>query len=219
MSNLQRLADLEAQAFAKTARIQKLSTTNAELTIQNRQQDELIARFESDFADNSPPQEAAQSLRPPRRQRTYPVTRFESDAANDNPPRDTTPSSQSPRHRPTDPVTSYESDFTNDNPPQQAASFPRPPRRRAPPNTPPIPFYVTARTAPTLQLSFVVAGFKGETLECKAEMMDLAFILQRTLQRRGLGEQMTRKGVCDFLEVPLIKVEWTGKLGDIGKLV
>jgi len=92
-------------------------------------------------------------------------------------------------------------------------------RRFPPPNTPPTPFYVAARTAPSLRLSFVVPGFKGEMLEYRAETVDLAFVLERTLERRGFGDDMVQKGVLDFLEVPLIKVEWTGREGEIGNLL
>jgi hypothetical protein len=78
---------------------------------------------------------------------------------------------------------------------------------------------VTARTAPTLKISFVVPGCKGETLDFEAEILDLAFVIERTLKRKGFGERMVQKGVLDFLEVPLVKVEWTGREGEIGKLV
>jgi len=59
----------------------------------------------------------------------------------------------------------------------------------------------------------------GETLELEAALLDLAFVLERTLKRRGWGGQMTKQGVLDFLEVPLVKVEWRGEEGEIGMLV
>ena len=65
-------------------------------------------------------------------------------------------------------------------------------RRLPPPSTPLTPFYITARTAPTLTLSFVVPGCKGETLDFEAEILDLAFVLERTLKKRGIGERMAR---------------------------
>jgi hypothetical protein len=157
MSNLIRLTDLEAEAFANAARIQALSSTNAELAAKNRQQRSLSARYESHFANSNPAREAA-------------------------------PSSLIQRHLP-------------------------------PPGTSPTPFYITARTAPTLKLSFVVPGCNGETLDFEAEILDLAFVLERTLKKRGFRERMVQKGVLDFLQVSLVKAEWTGKEGEIGKLV
>lgn len=70
-----------------------------------------------------------------------------------------------------------------------------------------------------MKLSFVVPGMNGETLELEAALLDLAFVLERTLKRRGWGGQMTKQGVLDFLEVPLVKVEWRGEEGEIGMLV
>jgi len=152
MPHSSRLAHLEAQAFANTAKIQELSAANRKLTVENEQQEELIARYQSDFSNAVP----APSL-------------------------------------------------TN--------------HRSPPPNVPPTPFYVAARTAPSLRLWFVVPGFKGEMLEYRAETVDLAFVLERTLERKGFGDDMVQKGVLDFLEVPLVKVEWTGREGEIGNLL
>ena len=64
----------------------------------------------------------------------------------------------------------------------------------------------------------MVPGFKGETLEYRVEIVDLAFVLERSLERRGYGDDMVQKGVLDFLEVPLVKVEWIGREGEIGSL-
>lgn len=154
MSQSNRLAKLEAQAFANTAKIQELSSTNAQLTTHNRQQNELITRFETVSAI-SPSISPSLWARP---------------------------------------------------------GIPQLPK-------PPTPFHIAARTAPNLKLSFVVPGMNGETLELEAALLDLAFVLERTLKRRGWGEQMTKQGVLDFLEVPLVKVEWRGEEGEIGMLV
>jgi hypothetical protein len=77
-----------------------------------------------------------------------------------------------------------------------------------PPGPPPTPFYLAAREAHSLQLEFVIPGFNGETLGQEVNSLDLAFILQQTLRRRGWGEVMITKGVEDFLECPMVKVAW-----------
>jgi hypothetical protein len=91
-------------------------------------------------------------------------------------------------------------------------------QRPQPPGPFPTPFYLAAREAPRLNLDFVIPGFKGETLEVAVNNIDLAFILQQTLRRRGWGEAMVKKGVEDFLEQPMMKVTWTGREGEFGYL-
>jgi hypothetical protein len=77
-----------------------------------------------------------------------------------------------------------------------------------PPGPPPTPFYLAAGEASHLQLEFVIPGFNGETLGQAVNNLDLAFVLQQTLRRRGWGEVMTTKGVEDFLEC-----RWSRLLG------
>lgn len=167
MSHSKRLADLETQAFANTAKIQELSTRNRVLALENTQQQELISRYESDLESND--------------------------------------SNNTIHDRPT---------ISNFTPPPTSLTR----RHLPPPNIPPTPFYIATLSAPSLDLSFVIPGFKGETLEYRAEAVDLAFILERTLERRGWGEEMVQKSVLDFLEVALMKVTWLGREGKIGML-
>jgi hypothetical protein len=64
----------------------------------------------------------------------------------------------------------------------------------------------------------VIPGFNRETLGQAVNNVDLAFILQQTLRRRGWGEATTTKGVEDFLEYPMVKVIWRGAEGEFGRL-
>jgi len=90
--------------------------------------------------------------------------------------------------------------------------------QRPPPGPIQTPFYMTARDAPRLYLEFVIPGSKGETLGIAVHNIDLAFILQQTLRRRGWGEATTKRGIEDFLEQPMMKVTWTGGEGQFGNL-
>jgi hypothetical protein len=80
------------------------------------------------------------------------------------------------------------------------------------------PFYILARTAPQLHLSFVVPGYKEETLTFPVDTTDMAFLLERTLARKRWNEEHTRKSVVDFLEVPLVSVQFQGENERIGIL-
>ncbi|KAF1946324.1 hypothetical protein EJ02DRAFT_508849 [Clathrospora elynae] len=82
----------------------------------------------------------------------------------------------------------------------------------------PTPFYLAARDARHVQLAFVIPGFQGETLEVGMNTVDLAFILERTLDRRGFGDVMTRRGVEDFLACPMVEAWWRGREGRVGRL-
>ncbi|CAN9335824.1 unnamed protein product [Alternaria sp. RS040] len=95
---------------------------------------------------------------------------------------------------------------------------PRSDTRPQPPGPFPTPFYLAAREAPQLDLDFVIPGFQGETLEVAINNVDMAFVLQQTLRRRGWGEEMTKKGVEDFLAQPMVKVVWKGREGEFGSL-
>jgi hypothetical protein len=91
--------------------------------------------------------------------------------------------------------------------------------QRAPHLNPrPTPFYIAARSARGVRLSFVVSGMKGETLEYEADVVELAFVLQQTLKKRGRGGDTVHKSVREFLEVPLVNVAWEGREGEMGKL-
>jgi hypothetical protein len=91
-------------------------------------------------------------------------------------------------------------------------------KRPQPPGPFPTPFYLAAREAPQLDLDFVIPGFQGETLEVAINNVDMAFVLQQTLRRRGWSEEMTKKGVEDFLAQPMVKVVWRGREGEFGNL-
>ncbi|KAF2831201.1 hypothetical protein CC86DRAFT_136345 [Ophiobolus disseminans] len=162
MTTSQRLADLEAQAFANTALIQELSASNSQLTAESLQQQDLIARYESDFASDNgfPSADDSAALQPTSTNHCFPS-----------------------------------------------------------PGILPTPFYIAARTAPSLRMSFVVPGFKSETLEYQVAVVDLAFLVERTLAKRGFRHETVQKGVLDFMEVPLIKVNWKGREGEIGNLL
>jgi hypothetical protein len=82
----------------------------------------------------------------------------------------------------------------------------------------PTPFYIQARTAPQLQLSFVVQGMQGETLNFAVRSDDLAFLLKETLKSQGWGDAMVQRSVLEFLDVPMVMVSWRGKGGEIGVL-
>jgi hypothetical protein len=80
------------------------------------------------------------------------------------------------------------------------------------------PFYILARTAPQLHLSFVIPGYKEETLTFSVDTTDMAFLLERTLARKSWNEEHTRKSVVDFLEVPPVSVQFQGENERIGIL-
>ncbi|KAF1830341.1 hypothetical protein BDW02DRAFT_609034 [Decorospora gaudefroyi] len=89
---------------------------------------------------------------------------------------------------------------------------------RARPDPRPTPFYIAVRGAPALGIEFVIPGFRGETLGVGVDIVDLAFVLQQGLRRRGWGEVMTQKGVEDFLAWPVVEVKWRGREGELGRL-
>ncbi|KAG9188677.1 hypothetical protein G6011_07382 [Alternaria panax] len=91
-------------------------------------------------------------------------------------------------------------------------------KRPQPPGPFLTPFYLAAREAPRLDLDFVIPGFQGETLQVAVNNVDLAFILQQTLRRRGWSEEMTTKGVEDFLAQPMMEVAWQGRKSELGNL-
>lgn len=125
----------------------------------------------------------------------------------------------------------YRKDF-DDDPEQDSSRAPSSPyasrslhehghltgRSVQPPGPLPTPFYIAVREARHVQLGFVIPGCKGETLDVDVNNVDLAFILQQTLQRRGWGELMVRQGVEDFLEKSMMRVMWRGREGEIGLL-
>jgi hypothetical protein len=70
------------------------------------------------------------------------------------------------------------------------------------------PFHVLARTAPQLYLNFVIPDYKEETLSFPVDTMDMAFLLERTLVRQKWSNEHVRRSVLDFLEVPLVVVQF-----------
>jgi hypothetical protein len=91
-------------------------------------------------------------------------------------------------------------------------------QRRQRPEPLKTPFYLAARDSSQLYLDFVIPGYRGETLEIAASNMDLAFILQQTLRRKGWSEERTREAVENFLAQPMMKVTWRGADGEFGNL-
>jgi hypothetical protein len=96
-------------------------------------------------------------------------------------------------------------------PPPQSTPLPRPGPRST-------PFYLLARTAPSLQLTFVVQGMQGEAMDFPAEALDMAFMLKQTLKKKGWKDETAQKSVLNFLEVPMIKVSIPGHGPQIGIL-
>jgi hypothetical protein len=155
-----RLAALEAAAWANTSRIEHLSKTNKDLAYHNAQQRGLIAQYKQDF---------------------------DVDIEADIPLTHTATSST-------------ESTIT----PRPMFSHPGPRLT---------PFYLAARSSPLLSLSFVVQGMQGETLESDADTMDVAFMLEQTLKRRGWRDEKVKRSVL----APLMKAECM-KSADVGRV-
>jgi hypothetical protein len=88
----------------------------------------------------------------------------------------------------------------------------------APAPTDQIPFYVLARTAPQLRLRFVIPGYREETLSLPVDTKDMAFLLERTLAKQKWSDEHISKSVVDFLEVPLVSVQFEGEHKRVGKL-
>lgn len=80
------------------------------------------------------------------------------------------------------------------------------------------PFYITARTAPSLQLSFVIEGMKGEVLNLPVDSIDLAFLLEQTLKRKGWKPATIENSVNGFLDMPLMQYQQRGKAAQTGIL-
>ncbi|OAL07505.1 hypothetical protein IQ06DRAFT_342231 [Phaeosphaeriaceae sp. SRC1lsM3a] len=80
------------------------------------------------------------------------------------------------------------------------------------------PFYITARTAPRVQLSFIVQGCKGELLDFPVNTIDLAFSLKQTPKRKGWKPTTIDNSVVGFLDEPLMQIQKRGKEAEIGLL-
>ncbi|KAF2036013.1 hypothetical protein EK21DRAFT_106846 [Setomelanomma holmii] len=187
----QRIADLNAHAFANTRLITDLSRRNHELRTEHEQQQKLLAKFREELGD------------------VKALTRLEkldvddlSDTDLENAGYDTT---AAPTARQTCPLA----------PPPFPSSISNPSPQ---PSQPPTPFYVAARMAPPLRLSFIIPGIKGETLHVPIKMIDLAFILERRLEKKGWRKANVQQSVLDFLEVPLIRADWQGGV-EVGNLL
>jgi hypothetical protein len=88
----------------------------------------------------------------------------------------------------------------------------------APAPTNQTPFYLLARTAPLLHLRFVILGFREETPSFPVDTKDMAFLLERTLAKQKWSDEHISKSVLDFLEVPLVSVQFEGEHERVGKL-
>ncbi|KAH3968799.1 hypothetical protein HBI56_124920 [Parastagonospora nodorum] len=80
------------------------------------------------------------------------------------------------------------------------------------------PFYVLARTAPSLELNFLIQGLQGEPMEFAVNRVDMAFLLEQTLKRRGWKDATVQMGVLDFAEVSMMKVRFENGDGEVGIL-
>lgn len=89
---------------------------------------------------------------------------------------------------------------------------------RTPPSPKSTPFYLLARTAPPLELYFVVQGMHGEPLEVPIRMIDMAFVLEQTLKRKGWRNETVDRSVRDWMEVPLVGVGRRGREVEVGVL-
>lgn len=78
--------------------------------------------------------------------------------------------------------------------------------------------YIAARTAQSLKLSYIIPGSSGEALDFRIDTTDLAFILTRTLEKRGWSEELVHRSVLEFLGCPMVGVQWMGREGEIGML-
>ena len=87
-----------------------------------------------------------------------------------------------------------------------------------PPGPAPTPFYIALRQARHVNLCFIIPGFQGEALDVQMRTIDLAFVLEQTLKRRGWGDVTISRAVNDFLEKSMVEVQWRGKDGVRGLL-
>lgn len=99
------------------------------------------------------------------------------------------------------------------------SSTPTPPQSTPLPQGPgATPFYFLARTAPSLELSFLIQGLQGEPMEFAVHSMDMAFLLEQTLKRHNWKDATVQRSVLDFLEVSMIKARFGNGEGEIGIL-
>jgi hypothetical protein len=185
------LAALEAQALANTRLITTLSHRNSALRTEQEQQDRLIARFHAEMGS---------------------LEDLESSGENDSTPtlprKDNAPSLSSVIER--NPISTSTSTSRQD---LDLSTHPIPQ-----PSHVPTPFYITARAAPALRLSFVVQGMGGETLDFPIRATELAFLLERALERQRWSAENVRYAVLGFLEVGLVRVERGGVEVGVGRL-
>jgi hypothetical protein len=58
----------------------------------------------------------------------------------------------------------------------------------------------------------------GEPLEVPMRMLDMAFVLEQTLKRKGWRDETVDRSVRDWMEVPMVGVEVRGRKGEVGIL-
>jgi hypothetical protein len=80
------------------------------------------------------------------------------------------------------------------------------------------PFHVLARTAPSLELNFLIQGLQGEPMEFAVNRVEMAFLLEQTLKRRGWKDATVQMSVLDFAKVSMIKVRFGNGHGEVGIL-
>jgi hypothetical protein len=185
------LAALEAQALANTRLITTLSHRNSALRTEQEQQDRLIARFHAEMGSL----EALESSR----------------GQNVEGKNDTSVSNHSDVVARSPISTSTSTSIVQQDFDLSTHPFPQP-------SHVPTPFYITARAAPALRLSFVVQGMVGETLDFPILATELAFLLERALERQRWGAENVRYAVLGFLEVGLVRVERGGVEVGVGRL-
>lgn len=58
----------------------------------------------------------------------------------------------------------------------------------------------------------------GEPLEVPIRMIDMAFVLEQTLKRKGWRNETVDRSVRDWMEVPLVGVGRRGREVEVGVL-
>ncbi|KAH7086744.1 hypothetical protein FB567DRAFT_602276 [Paraphoma chrysanthemicola] len=191
------LSTLEAQAFANTRLITALSLRNDYLRVENAQQERLIKRFEEE------------------------IEKLEDLETNGALGDDYSGGSLSTISTTSKEGDMFDSDdLTPSSPHCLDSAIPHPDPLTGPirPCSAPTPFYLTARAASSLELSFVVQGMRGEILTFPVEAVDMAFLLERTLLRRRWVRENAEKSVREWMNLPLVGVEIVGEEMDIGIL-
>jgi hypothetical protein len=189
------LAALEAQALANTRLITTLSHRNSALRTEQEQQDRLIARFHAEMG-------SLEDLESSRGQ----DDKFENDSIPPSSRKDNAASFSDVERNPISTSTSTSRQDLD------LSTHPFPTSGHVP-----TLFYITARTAPALRLSFVVQGMGGEAMEFPIRATELAFLLERALERQRWSAENVRYAVLGFLEVGLVRVDRGGVEVGVGR--